>query len=44
MYTDPIDLPRKNAPPALIEAEFEGRGTGVDHPDQRLCSCVVHRE
>src|SRR6266404_1644181 len=37
MYADPVHLPGENPPLSLVDAEFEGGGTGIDHADQRLC-------
>ena len=37
-HADPIDLPAKNPLLALVKAELERGGAGVDHADQRLCS------
>jgi hypothetical protein len=44
MSADPVHLTGEDPPLALEETEFDGRGTGIDHPDQRSCSCCLHAE
>jgi acetate kinase len=44
MYAVPIHLPRKDLLLSLVNAEFEGRGTGIDDADQRLYGCCFHAE